>query len=89
MSLTNPLMRLRDRPEHVDNTLLPDSKKNPSRPWVVPMVCKLDGKLTIKNFDERPNAMAFIEGHSPLNRDWPEDFDRAFPAWQMGAGINV
>ena len=80
------MIEIRDRPEHHNNTLIPESLKRSERPYLVPMVNTLTGELRIRRFDERENAMSFISSHDESQRLWPEDFDKKFLAWMMGQG---
>lgn len=80
------MIELRDKPEHHNDTLLPEALRKSARPWLVPMVNTITGELRIRRFDERDNAMSFISSHDESQRLWPEDFDRKFLAWMMGQG---
>ena len=80
------MIKIRDRPEHQNDTLLPEAFRRSARPWVVPMVDTITGELRIRRFDERVNAMSFISLHNESQRLWPEDFDKKFMAWMMGLG---
>ena len=80
------MIEIRDRPEHHNNTLIPESLKRSERPYLVPMDNTLTGELRIRRFDERDNAMSVISTHHESQRLCPEDFDRKFTSWMMGLG---
>ena len=75
---------VRDKPEHVNRTLIPESMVTGNRPWVVPSVNTKDGNLRIRSFHERDLAMAYIDSFDEDARPWYDEFDKRFRSWMMG-----